>query len=158
MATTTRPYAIDGKDTGALKGQTVQFPVFGSLEDVGTRTKDSADVLELAQSAFDVWLQGRVRTLAKGSKRTPPATLEQVQAFIDGATYSRRQESTGEAKPRSSGKIKALEATAVKFNANLDRAVRDPAWGAKALKLGAIEQADLDAYIAAQGATAPVQG
>ena len=145
----TRDYEIDGKETGALKGQTVRFRVAQTLQEAVSLGKSEADAQELIQSAFDVWAQGRVRSMAKAGK-----SLEEIQAWLDSASYERRQATAGGAKPKSSGKVKEAQAKASKFDAILARAASDEKYRRQGVKLEMFTDSDVDEYIARQ-VTAP---
>jgi hypothetical protein len=145
MTTTRRDYVIDGKDTGALKGTTVQFLQFGSHADLLTHTGDEADALELAQSAFDVWMQGRVRALAKKGK-----SVADIQAWIDSAKYTRRIEGAGKPKSKGSGEVKAAKAAKAEFDAlktmHLTKALTDPKHLKKAIEFEIFKQDEFDRF------------
>ena len=109
----TRTYEIQGKEVGTLAGQTVTFPVFETEADALARAGGVEDVRELVQSAFDVWLQGRVRgwAAAKNKDGSPKNDLAAIQALVDEAKYTRRAEGTGT--KREAGPIKQMKSERV---------------------------------------------
>jgi hypothetical protein len=145
MTTTRRDYVIEGKDVGTLKGTTVQFLEFGSIADVASHVGDEVDTLELIQSAFDVWMQGRVRAMAKKGK-----SAADIQAWIDTAKYARRIEGVGAPKSKGTGEVKAAKAAKAEFDAlktkHLEKALTDPKHLKKAIEFEIFKQAEFDRF------------
>lgn len=151
MTITRRDYTIEGKNVGALKGKTVQFVVFADHTDLVSRTGGEDDALELAQSAFDVWMQGRVRAMAKKGK-----TIEQIQEWINGAKYERRTEGAGTSR-KGTGEVKAAKAAKAQFDAlktkHLEKAMVDPKHLKKAIEFEIFTQEEYDAFVESRKAT-----
>lgn len=108
-STETRAYTIKGGDVHTShQGQAVQFPKFANMDEARQACQSEPDVLEMFQSAYDVWLQGRVRGWAGANKDgSPKATLAEIQSKINDAKYARRVE--GDGTKREAGPVKQLK-------------------------------------------------
>lgn len=143
-------YKLTGKEVPvALQGTIIKIKVAENIADgVGKVWASEAAACEKANDGVVIAVQGLLRT-ASGKK---DATAESLQAKADGYVYDVRAEGSGPRQPKPETIVnREAAATGVK---NYERAIADPAWGQKAIKLGVFEQADLDRYVAAKDVAA----
>ena len=148
----TQPYALKGKDVPEqFAGQTINIRLPESSDECQSLFADAEARDESAHNDYVVWLQGRLRAMsgAKNEDGTLKYSLSELQAFADKATKARRVPGTGSTKEV---KPETKQARAAKGAGNklFEKCRADAAFLARMVKLGAVEQADYDEWLAAQ--------
>lgn len=153
----TRNYELQGKDVPAnLRGAVLTFPVAETSADIAKLCQSEPDAIELAQSAYDVWLQGRVRALAarKPGEGQAAPSVESLNAFISGARYARRTEGTGGgSKPKTPAGI-AKQKAASSGNRLFERCAADETFRDRMVKQGIVDLAEFQEWTAARAQVA----
>lgn len=139
----TRTYELQGKEVpAALRGATLTFPVAETQQELNALCQSEADALELGQSAYDVWLQGRLRAQAarKVADGQPPVSVESLNTFIRGAKYARRTEGAGGggSKPKTAAGI-AKQKAASSGNRLFERCAADETFRDRMVKQGIVD-------------------
>ena len=140
----TRDYELQGKEVPqSLRGSKLQFPVAETLDEAVALAAGTADATELLQSAYDVWLQGRVR--AQSGKEG--ATVESLNTFIRGAKYTKRQAGVGGggSKPKTPRGIAQSKAASVgeRF---MQRCAEDETYRNRMIQQGILDEAEFTAW------------
>ncbi len=158
----TRTYQLKGKDVpSALQGASITFRVPETQAELVSLCKTEADALELAGSAYDVWLQGRLRAKA-GVK---DATAAGLNEFAASAQYARRGEGTGSggSKPKTAKGIATSKAAGA-GNRLFEKCASDADFLGRMIRQGIVDQAEFDAWtaarkeVAAKSSEAPAAG
>jgi hypothetical protein len=147
----TRTYTLKGKDVPqALQGAAINFRVPETQAELLSLCKSEADALELGASAYDVWLQGRLRAKA-GQK---DATAESLNEFAASAQYQRRTEGqgTGGSKPKTPKGIQTSKAAGA-GNRLFEKCLADSEFLARMIRQQIVDQAEFDAWKAAREAS-----
>lgn len=142
----TQKWALQGKEVAAaLRGAVVTIRLADNYADAETLTVNGqSDVTAKFNDGYVIAAQAKGRRLAGKEGMT----VEKLQAELDGYLYAVQAEGTGprQTKPETQARNAAADAMVPVF----ERAIAEPEWGARGLKLGFIDQVKFDAYKAAK--------
>lgn len=127
-----------GKNVTWQKAQTVAEAI-----DNGHFADESA-LVAAAEAQRDIAIRAGVR----GILGKPEGTLAAAQTYAGTVKVGAPRVSSGTGSGPKTAKGRVQKTTQAVGNKMFDRAIADPTWAAKAIKLGAFEQADLDKYVA----------